>query len=165
MSTKFQDLVTKKKGELQDIADENDIDYSTSTDRASLIERICNPTSKQKYLLTLRADGVKNQAEEYGVEYTTKKETQSKIAQKLEESENSGSSKEKSSSDKITWKGEFKKALQIATTNMLREKRSYKIVETDEENTFNVCPSYMRHDEDYKLLVTITISEYAKKML
>ena len=164
MSTKLSNLVTKKKSELQEIADNNSVKYSSTTKKKQLIKKICQATGQkvstsEEHILTLGAEGIKQKADEFGIEYTTKKETQRKILKSLNQETN------QNPEDKENWKSEFKKAIRTAESNVLREERSYKILETDEEKVFNVRPSFMKHPEEYNLLMTIHITEYAKEML
>jgi len=152
---KFKDLVTKKKSELVEVADFNS---ASQMKKSKLIEKLADDICKEyKELLELNANEVKRTAEEYGVEYTTKKETLAKISEKVsDESESEESNKESS------WYDEFRKAIDLAVRRTLSEGRSYKVLSTEEENIFNVSPTYIQHDESKDLLLTINIFEKAK---
>lgn len=168
MKVEFKNLILKNKSELQEIADEKNINYSQTTKRPNLIEKICKVTGEdlsgdKGYMLSLGADGVKKKAKEYNVEYTTKKKTISKIAEKID-SDDEEDDQQKTGS----WREEFEKALDLAIKNVLTNKMKYNIYEKVNDpvdNVFNVSPAYMKSSGDSKLLITINPTEYAKDSL
>lgn len=159
---KFQDLVKKNKSDLVELADFNS---ASQLKKAKLIKKIADDSDDySKNILSLpekNSGKIKNKAKELGIEYTTKGETISKIAQKSKQTNNESQSKESS----LSSKEEFIKAIDLAQRNSLSEKRSYKVLNTNEKNTFNVSPIYMKHDEDQNVLFTVNITEYGKQYL
>lgn len=160
---KFQDLVTKKKSELVEMADFNS---ASQLKKAKLIKKLSDDADDySKSILSLpakKSGEVKEKAGELGIEYTTKGETISKIAENVKQA----NEQEKEARSSSSWKAELNKAIDIAIRNVLDDKRSYKVIEKDREtNLFNVSPKYMKHDKDDKVLVTIDITHYAKSTL
>lgn len=157
---KLKDLVKKKKSELVGIAD---FGSASQMKKSELIKKLAEGklTESQKELLDSNAQQVKATAEDLGINYTTKKETLSKIVEKLNNQESESNEEEKTGS----WYDEFRDAVDLAVRRTLSEKRSYKVLSTEEENTFNVSPRYMKHDENRNVLLTVNIFENVKEML
>jgi len=159
---KFKDLVTKGKSDLQNLADEEGVNYSSTTKRTELIKKICsNLSDYHKDLLELNAKQVKKVAEESDVEYTTKKKTLAKLSQLDEENQNE-------QEDRGSWREELDDAIDLAIKNSLSKKMKYNIydkVDDPVDNLFNVAPAYIKRPKDAELVMSINITEYAKDNL